>query len=83
MTMKTVVTDIKPNKEGKVTDIRRNGALETHVGDAQGSYSLSSTATSSTVARIRVKFYLVQFIHELYRLTLYLWFIFMVMFGKH
>ena len=45
MTIKTVVTKIKRNKEGKVTDIRRNSALETHAGEVQGSYSLSSAAT--------------------------------------
>ena len=45
MTMKTVVTKIKSNKEGKITDIRRNGALETHVSKAQNCYSLSATAT--------------------------------------
>ena len=45
VTMKTVVTKIKPNKEGKVTNIRRNGALEAHSSEAQDGYSLSSTAT--------------------------------------
>ena len=45
MTMKTVFTKIKRNKEGKVTNIRKNGALEAHAGEAQGGYSLSSAVT--------------------------------------
>ena len=38
VTMKTVVTNIKRNKEGKVTSIRRNGALEALAGEVQGRY---------------------------------------------
>ena len=45
MTMKTIVTKIKPNMKGKVTDIRRNGGLETHALEAQGGNSLSFVAT--------------------------------------
>ena len=45
MTIETVVTKINHNKEGKVTNIRRNGALETIAPKAQGGYSLSSVAT--------------------------------------
>ena len=44
MTIKTVVTKIKRIKEGKVTNIRRSGALEAHALEAQGGYSLSSVA---------------------------------------
>ena len=45
MTIRTVVTKIKCIKEGNITNIRRNGALETHIGEDQGSNSLSFAAT--------------------------------------
>ena len=47
VTKKTVVTKIKPNKEGKVTDIRRDGAFEVHAGEVQGYYSMSFAATGN------------------------------------
>ena len=48
MAMKAIVIEIKLDEEGKVTNIRRNGALETHVSKAQSCYSLSATATRYT-----------------------------------
>ena len=45
MTIKTVVMKIKRIKEGKVTNLRRNCALEAHADEVKGSYSLSSTDT--------------------------------------
>ena len=48
MAMKAIVIEIKLDEEGKVTNIRRNDALETHVSKAQSCYSLSATATRDT-----------------------------------